>query len=63
MTKAKQVGKYVDIRTDFGMKFYFGKEENKILLIEFLNSLFEGEKVIKDLKFFSFFDLAKSIVR
>jgi len=52
MTKSnKHLGKYVDPRTDFGMKFYFGREENKILLIEFLNSLFEGEKVIADLKY------------
>ena len=47
----KHLGKYVDPRTDFGMKFYFGREENKILLIEFLNSLFEGEKIIADLKY------------
>ena len=33
------------------MKFYFGREENKMLLIEFLNSLFEGEKLITDLKY------------
>ncbi|WP_104383140.1 PD-(D/E)XK nuclease family transposase [Sphingobacterium sp. HMA12] len=47
----KHLGKYVDPRTDFGWKFYFGREENKILLIEFLNSLFEGEKVVKDLRY------------
>ena len=47
----KHLGKYVDPRTDFGWKFYFGREENKILLIEFLNSLFEGEKVISDLAY------------
>ncbi|MCY4778584.1 Rpn family recombination-promoting nuclease/putative transposase [Sphingobacterium sp. UT-1RO-CII-1] len=50
-TSKKHLGKYVDPRTDFGIKFYFGREENKILLIEFLNSLFEGEKVIVDLKY------------
>lgn len=48
---SKNFGKYVDIRTDFGMKFYFGREENKELLIEFLNSLFAGEKVIQDLSY------------
>src|SRR5690606_31094219 len=47
----KHLGKYVDPRTDFGWKFYFGREENKILLIEFLYSLFEGEKVVKDLRY------------
>jgi len=49
MAKFKYIGKYVDPNTDFGWKLYFGREENKILLIEFLNSLFEGEKVIADL--------------
>lgn len=53
MMKNKRLGKYVDIRTDFGMKFYFGREENKILLIEFLNCLFEGRKIIKDLRYTS----------
>lgn len=47
----KQIGKYVDPRTDFGWKFYFGREENKVLLIEFLNSLFQGEKIISDLRY------------
>ncbi len=49
MAKLKYIGKYVDPSTDFGWKLYFGREENKILLIEFLNSLFEGEKIISDL--------------
>ncbi len=49
MARLKSIGKYVDPRTDFGWKLYFGREENKILLIEFLNSLFEGEKIISDL--------------
>ena len=47
----KHLGKYVDPRTDFGWKFYFGREENKMLLIEFLNSLFAGEKLITDLRY------------
>jgi len=47
----KHLGKYVDPRTDFGWKFYFGREENKVLLIEFLNSLFQGEKIISDLRY------------
>lgn len=44
----KNLGKYVDFTTDFGMKLYFG-EENKEVLIAFLNDLFAGEKVIEDL--------------
>ena len=45
------LGKYVDMRTDFGMKLYFGQKEGKQNLIHFLNSLFEGEKVITDLEY------------
>ncbi|MNK14537.1 flagellar assembly protein H [compost metagenome] len=47
----KHLGRYVDPCTDFGWKFYFGREDNKILLIEFLNSLFHGEKIISDLRY------------
>ncbi|MBL1411600.1 PD-(D/E)XK nuclease family transposase, partial [Sphingobacterium sp. C459-1T] len=35
----------------FGWKHYFGREENKINLINFLNSLLEGEHVIADLHY------------
>lgn len=49
--KRKGLGKYVDPRTDFGIKFYFGREENKQFLIDFLNGLFQGERVIKDLTY------------
>jgi len=38
--KKKGLGRYIDPRTDFGMKFYFGREENKQFLIDFLNGLF-----------------------
>jgi len=41
MNNAKQqFGKYVDPLSDFGFKFYFGSEENKMLLIGFLNRSF-----------------------
>ena len=33
--------------TDFGFKRIFGTDPNKELLINFLNSLFNGEEVIK----------------
>lgn len=45
------LGKYVDMCTDFGMKLYFGPDGGKDNLINFLNGLFEGEKVIKDLEY------------
>src|SRR5690606_6515835 len=37
--------------TDFGMKLYFGPDGGKPNLINFLNGLFEGEKVIRDLEY------------
>lgn len=45
------LGKYVDMCTDFGMKLYFGPDGGKPNLINFLNGLFEGEKVILDLEY------------
>ena len=41
--------RYVNFYTDFAFKKLFGTEVNKELLISFLNSLFDGEEVVKDL--------------
>ena len=43
--------RYVNFYTDFAFKKLFGTEVNKELLISFLNSLFDGREVIKDLKY------------
>ncbi len=43
------MGRFIDPLTDFGFKKIFGSEPNKDLLIAFLNELFKGRKVIKDL--------------
>lgn len=43
--------RYISLLTDFGFKRIFGTDINKDLLINFLNSLFNGEEVIKDVKF------------
>lgn len=43
--------RYVNFYTDFAFKKLFGTEVNKELLISFLNSLFVGREVIKDLKY------------
>ena len=43
--------RYISLLTDFGFKRIFGTDLNKDLLINFLNSLFNGEEVIKDLKY------------
>ena len=37
--------------TDFGFKRIFGTNPNKDLLIDFLNSLFDGEQVVKNVTF------------
>ena len=42
-------GKYINPYTDFGFKKLFGTPLNKDLLISFLNSLFEGKEVVRDL--------------
>ena len=43
--------RYISLLTDFGFKRIFGTAPNKELLINFLNSLFDGKQVIKDVKY------------
>lgn len=43
--------KYINPYTDFGFKKLFGTPLNKDLLISFLNSLFEGKEVVRDLTY------------
>ena len=43
--------RYISLLTDFGFKRIFGTALNKELLICFLNSLFDGRQVIKDVKY------------
>ena len=43
--------RYISLLTDFGFKRIFGTDLNKDLLINFLNSLFNGEEFIKDVKY------------
>ena len=43
--------KYISLLTDFGFKRIFGTKPNKQLLIDFLNSLFNGEQVITDVTY------------
>lgn len=45
------MGAFIDPFTDWGFKHLFGREESKDILIEFLNDLLQGERVIKDLRF------------
>lgn len=43
--------RYISLLTDFGFKRIFGSAPNKELLISFLNSLFDGEQVITDVRY------------
>jgi predicted transposase/invertase (TIGR01784 family) len=45
------MGNKIDPFSDYGFKVVFGKEENKRLLISFLNSLLEGEYIIIDVDY------------
>ena len=42
---------FINPFTDFGFKRLFGQEDSKIILIGFLNALFEGEFVVTDLEY------------
>ncbi|MGH2643067.1 MAG: Rpn family recombination-promoting nuclease/putative transposase, partial [Chitinophagaceae bacterium] len=46
-----KIGKFIDPLTDFGFKRIFGGNPTKDLLIDFLNELFKGRKVIIDITF------------
>ena len=43
--------RYISLLTDFGFKRIFGSDINKYLLIDFLNSLFNGEQVVKNVTY------------
>ena len=43
--------RYISLLTDFGFKRIFGTAMNRDLLICFLNSLFNGRQVVKDVSY------------
>ena len=45
------MGKFINPFTDVGFKIIFGEEFSKPSLLDFLNALFDGERVINDLSF------------
>lgn len=45
------MGKFINPFTDVGFKRIFGQEVSKDLLLSFLNTLLEGERIITDLQF------------
>lgn len=51
MTDRLTSDRYVNPYTDFGFKMLFGSEINKDLLLSFVNSLFNGKEVIRDLTY------------
>ena len=54
--------KYVDLLTDFGFKRVFGTEPNKVLLIDFLNTLLPKQHYIQDVSFKNSENLGKTII-
>ncbi len=54
--------KYIDPFTDFGFKHIFGKEENKHLLISFLNDLLDIDDKIVDIEYRNLEKLGLSII-
>ena len=51
MKRDNQRARYVNPYTDFGFKKLFGTEMNKELLISFINALFNGKEVVKELTY------------
>lgn len=45
------IGRYIDVKTDLSFKYAFGVDSQKRFLISFLNSIFKGRKVIKDISY------------
>jgi len=54
--------KYIDPFTDFGFKHIFGKEENKHLLISFLNDLLDIDDEIVDIEYRNLEKLGLNII-
>jgi predicted transposase/invertase (TIGR01784 family) len=46
-----RMSRFINPFTDVGFKRIFGQEFSKPLLLDFLNNLLKGERVITDLKF------------
>lgn len=51
--------RYIDPKTDFGFKRLFGQENNKELLIHFINSLLNGTHIVKELRYLPMEQTAK----
>jgi predicted transposase/invertase (TIGR01784 family) len=49
--KQADLSRYLNLFTDFAFKWVFGRIQNKDILIDFLNTVLEGEQRIVDLEF------------
>lgn len=56
------MGRYINLFTDFGFKKIFGSEENKDILLDFLNTLLADKQTIIDIKFLNSELLGSSIM-
>ncbi len=56
------MGRYINLFTDFGFKKIFGSEENKDILLDFLNTLLADKQTIIDLTFLNPERLGNSIL-
>jgi len=56
------MGRYINLFTDFGFKKLFGSEDNKDILLDFLNTLLADKQTIIDLKYLNAERLGNSIL-
>ena len=56
------MGRYINLFTDFGFKKIFGSEDNKDILLDFLNTLLTDKQKIIDLKFLNSERLGNNIL-
>lgn len=55
------VGRYMDLKTDFSFKHIFRSEPHKDILIQFLNDLLEGQRVVQDIEFRSVEEIGDTV--
>ncbi len=56
------MGRYINLFTDFGFKKIFGSEENKDILLDFLNTLLADKRTIIDLQYLNTERLGNNIL-
>lgn len=51
LTMSEKTNRYINPLTDFGFKHFFASELNKVILLKFLNAVFDEKKQIADVVF------------